>query len=78
MVDTISMMMGFGFMLVLSLLFLFFIKGGLKEFIIFMGIFSIFAFIGGMMEFWVIILLLILSIMSVMFEFKSKKQEGGS
>ena len=78
MVGIVSMMMGFGFMLILSLLFLFFIKGGLKEFIVFMGIFSIFAFSGGMMEFWVIILLLILSIMSVMFEFKSKKQEGGS
>ena len=77
MVETVSLMMGFGIMLILSLLFLFLIKGGLKEFIALMGIFSIFAFIGGLMEFWVLILLLILSIMSVMFEFKSK-QKGES
>ena len=66
MVDMISMMIGFGLVFVLSLVFMFFLKGGFKELICLMGVFNLFAFIGGLVDLWTVILLLVIVLVVVM------------
>ena len=69
-VTGITMMIGFFIVFGLSVVFMFIIKGTFKDLIVLMGIFSIFAFIGGLMDFWVIVVFLILSVVVVMIDFK--------
>ena len=69
-VTGITMMIGFFIVFGLSVVFMFIIKGTFKDLIVLMGIFSIFAFIGGLMDFWVIVVFLILSVVVVMIDYK--------
>ena len=74
-VTVTSMISGFLIIFALSLFFMFFIKGSVKDLIILMGIFSIFAFIGGLVDFWVIVIFLILTVVVVMID--SRGGSGG-
>ena len=69
-VTGITMMIGFFIVFGLSVVFMFIIKGTFKDLIALMGIFSLFAFIGGLMDFWVIVVFLILTVVVVMIDYK--------
>ena len=69
-VTGITMMVGFFIVFGLSMVFMFIQKGTFKDLIVLMGVFSIFAFIGGLMDFWVIVVFLILTIVVVMIDYK--------
>ena len=69
-VTGITMMIGFFIVFGSSVVFMFIIKGTFKDLIALMGIFSLFAFIGGLMDFWVIVVFLILTVVVVMIDYK--------
>ena len=61
-----TLMIGFFIVFGLSLVFMFLIKGTFKELIALMGIYSIFAFIGGLVDLWLIIIFLIMTVVVIM------------
>ena len=61
-----TLMIGFFMVFGLSLVFMFLIKGTFKELIALMGIYSIFAFIGGLVDLWLIIIFLIMTVVVIM------------
>ena len=77
-VTGITMMIGFFIVFGLSLVFMFLIKGTFKELIALMGIYSIFAFIGGLVDLWLIIIFLIMTIVVVMIGYKGNSGGGSS
>ena len=69
-VTGITLMIGFFIVFGLSLVFMFLIKGTFKDLIALMGIFSIFAFIGGLVDLWLIIIFLIMTIVVIMIGYR--------